>query len=131
MKITVERGYWAVVAFIVIVTVADAASILWSTFVQQVGHPLWRDLVDAPASWLLPRALMSGVLSLMSVVPERASYVIRGSLAFLTLTPLALAAWFYLSRRAPLRLRVTAVAGLIVLGVAVRLLVLHLLEATT
>jgi hypothetical protein len=118
----VTKFYWAVVAFILIVTVADAAVTLWSTFKEQVGNPGWRTIINAPAEWLLPEALMNGVMLLMVPIPQLTWGVLVAAMTALTLTPLALAGWFYFSRHKTLYWRTVALTALVAIGVVANLL---------
>ena len=126
MKTAAEFVYWIFAAFIVIVTVATTASVVWAAVGGPVGHSQLLDMICAPAEWLLPHALLLGVLWLLLAYPELSFHIFLAWLALAVVTTLVLPAWFYGSRRATLRTRATVLAVIVVVGIAIKLLLLLL-----
>ena len=121
MKTNAELAYWISAAFIVIVMVTFTASVVWSAAGGPGPWP-WLDTIGALAEWLFPFVLLLGVLWLVVAYPELSFYIFAAWLVVGVVTTLALPAWLYSSRRATLRTRASVLAGIVVVGVAIKLL---------
>ncbi len=126
MNVAANRIYWVSVGFVMFMAAAYLVASAWQSFGGRVDEPAW-SLFFEPASWLFPLSLMHGVLLATFAIPRLGSSGIDAVLVFHALLTLGMAVWFYRSRRAPLRLRVAVLAGLLLLGVAARLLVFLLI----
>lgn len=120
MKRVAEWAYWAIVALIMTMAVGYGAVAGWEQFVGPFEHGLLDTVFVDPAIWLFPSSLMSGWMLLFLTFPDlvRSEIMVVMILSVHVLLTMALAAWFYCSRRASLRLRGAVLAGLLVLGVA-------------
>lgn len=126
MKTNAERLYWIFAAIYLLLATIYVATSAWEIHVGRIDGEIWRNLLLVPALWLFPSSLMLGIMLAELAFMPVSEVMLLGSdlgIAILALLTIAMAAWFYRSRRAPLKLRVAVLAGLTIFGVAVRVVV--------
>lgn len=112
-----EGVYWACVVFMMVVAVVYGAMTGWEGVVGPFKHG-FLDEVVGPALWLFPSSLMLGWMFLFFAQPDPSAHWIVVFVLIHEFLTLALAVWFYRSRRASLCLRGAVLAGLLVVGAA-------------
>ncbi len=120
MKTALEWVYWTIVALIIIIAVTYGAVAGWENFAGPFEHGVLNRIVLDSAIWLFPSSLLLGWMFLFFTFSDRvqSETVVAVAVCTHALLTLALAVWFYRSRRASLRLRGAVLAGLLIVGVA-------------